>query len=63
MHYSFCEKVPYIIYYVGHESHVYYELESFNKTIDAIIDPNYELPNISRQNLSLKNIIGEGMHS
>ena len=33
-------------------------MESINK---AIIDPNYEPPNISRHDLSLKNIIGEGM--
>ena len=28
--------------------------------MNAIIDPNYELPNISHQNILLKNIIGEG---
>ena len=50
-----------IITIVGNENLVYYELETINKTTDAIIDPNYELPNISHQNLSLKNIIGEGM--
>ena len=47
-------------YYVGNKNLVYHELESFSRTADAIIDPHYELPKISRQNLSLKSIIREG---